>query len=148
MQSKWQTQSNLTWNLIQLQSMIVKFFWINKSLLTFQPKLELNLKWIFSGGSKRSSYFQGVFSIICVFLSNFQFWIVVRSSSDTFPCKKACSCSYFWHIRNRFKESLGSLGKHLSFGILLQRQSSRPLSIPYCNAFTLSSAEENHLHFT
>lgn len=41
--------------------MIVKVFWINKSLLTFQPKLELNLKWIFSGGSKRNSYFQGFF---------------------------------------------------------------------------------------
>lgn len=35
--------SNMTWNLIQLYSMVVKVFWIKKkSQLKFQPKLELN----------------------------------------------------------------------------------------------------------
>lgn len=36
------TPSNLTWNLIQLETMTVKIFRIKKSQLKFQLKLELN----------------------------------------------------------------------------------------------------------
>lgn len=142
------TPCNLTWNLIQLQPMIVKVFWINKSQLTFQPKLELNLKWIFTRGSKRSSYFQGLFLLSVSFslISSSNLWSQ-GAALIPFLVRKLVLQLFLVHPAGSREVWIAQLSISALGYFCKLRQSSWPLPIPYCNAFMVSSAEGNHLQF-